>query len=334
MTRSLRRTGPLVTAVVACLVVAAGCTDETTPTAEDKAWPSTDTPVATDGLVWAAGSEVHLADGSTIEVDQPLGSYVVAGPGVWYFAADDQAGADLLLGTPDGDVVETGAHPFGPSLSTSADGRWLAFLDQPDGDLGARETVVVDLVEGTELVRSNEGLVPEDPDDVDWTDLYEDSPVNVLGFDDDTAYVSGLHGTIAYDLATGDSEVLESAPVLQRPEPPLWNPSRTWSIPKQPFGSVPKLRPASGADVTTSFQDDPSAPPPLPGDPDLTSWTLTGWLDDATAVGLTRTLDDFDPQPVLLTCSIPSGACDVLPGSEAGVSLPVDRPAGLPETRD
>jgi len=217
MTGPLRHAGLLV-AGLACALVAAGCSDDEPATGGGTAWPRTDAAVATDGLVWAAGNEVHLAGGSTIELEQEAGSYVVAGPGVFYFS-DDTDGPPFLLATPDGKVVETDADPYGPS--------------------------------------------------------------------------------------------------------------RTWQVPVQDFGAVPVLQPDSGKAVTTFFEQDPSAAPPLPGDPDLESWTLTGWLDDETAVGLTSTTDPH-PLPVLLTCVVPSGRCEVVEGAEDGVSLPVDRPTGLP----
>lgn len=312
------------------LVAVTGCNDDATP-GRDPAWPSTADPIATDGLVWGTGSEVHLPDGTVIELDQPVGSYVVAGSGVWYLSADQDSEVDFELATADGEVVETDANPYAPSLRTSADGRWLAFLDRPEGDDGPREAVVVDLTTGEEVVRSDEGLVPDDTGDVDWTDLYEELPVDVHGITGDTAYVRGLDDTIAYDLSTGEASVAEDTDGLRdlRPEPPHWNPAHTWSIPEQPFGAVPQLRPDRGQPVTTRFAADPSAPPALPGSPDLDSWTLTGWLDDTTAVGLTSTLDDSDPRPVLITCTVPDGECEVVPGNEGGVTLPVDRPWGI-----
>lgn len=326
---TLRRSWPLV-AAAACVLVAAGCTDDA-PTPDPKtAWPTTSAPVATDGLVWAAGSDVHLADGSVVELDQPAGSYVVAGPGVFYVNADPD-GAPFLLATPDGEVVETNVDPYVPSVQTSLDGHWLAFLDQPEGENGPREAVVIDTTTGAEVVRSSEGLVPGDTTDVDWADLYEDSPVDMAGVVDDTAYVPGLDETLAYDLPTGESAVVDE-PVRRVDDPPYANPSGTWQVPVQDFGAVPVLDPASGtsgASVTTYFEEDPSAPPPLPGDPDLGAWTLFGWLDDRTAVGLTSTTDPR-PVPVIVTCAVASGACEVLEGTEEGVSLPIDRPRGLP----
>ncbi len=214
---SLRRTGPLV-AVLACALAVAGCADDGPAPDAPTTWPSADSPVATDGLVWAAGREVHLADGSTIGLEQEVGSYVVAGPGVFYFNADTD-GPPLLLATPDGEVVETDVDPYAPSMQTSLDGRWLAFIDQPEGENGPREAVVVDTTTGEEVVRSSEGLVPDDTSDIDWVDLYEDAPVDVAGVVGDTAYVVGLGESYAWDLTTGESEVVDE-PVRRVDDPP------------------------------------------------------------------------------------------------------------------
>ena len=82
----------------------------------------------------------------------------------------------------------------------------LAFIDRLDDGAGTAEAVVVDLTTGEEVVRSDEGLVPDDEsgDDVDWTDLYEDAPVSVLGVVGDTAYVRGLGDLVSHDLSTGE----------------------------------------------------------------------------------------------------------------------------------
>lgn len=330
MTRPLRRSATAI-AGLACALIAAGCTEDRPTTDDGVAWPSTDSPVATEGLVWAAGSTVHLADGSTIELEQEAGTYVVAGPGVFYFNAAT-TGPRFLLARSDGEVVETDADPT--SLQTSADGRWLGLIDQPEGDNRPREVVVVDLTTGEEVVRSQEGVGAvevEDPDDMDWEDLYEDEPVEMVGIVDDMAYVAGLSDYYAWDLTTGEAEVVDE-PVHPADDPPYWNPSRTWQVPPQDVGAVPVLRPADDGEAVTTFFPEPdrSATPALPGDPDLESWTLMGWLDDETAVGLTSTTDPYDPLPVLVTCAVPSGECGVLEGAEEGVSLPVDRPSGLP----
>ena len=100
-------------------------------------------------MVWASGSTVHLPDGSTIDTEAPAGSYVVAGAGVWFTSAEpgDLQGDELpslRAATPDG-VEDPDAHPDVGSLTTSADGRWLAFIDRLEDGAGSAEAVVVDL---------------------------------------------------------------------------------------------------------------------------------------------------------------------------------------------
>lgn len=314
------------------------------------AWPSTTSPVAADGLVWASGSEVHLPDGTTLDTGRQAGSYVVAGPGVWFASAD---GADLDPGelpvlrvaTADG-VEETDAHPAIGTLTATTDGRWVAFLDRLEDGAGAAEAVVVDTTTGEEVVRSQEGLVPDGDGDEDWADLYEDSPVGMLGVVDGTAYVTGLNVLVTHDLATGESTTsdLDWDAVRQSDwflaldrEPPLWNDDRSWQIPAQEFGADPVLESADGQRVTTSTD----GPPTQLGlrdleAPQLESWAVGGWLDDETVVGLTPTQDGGEEDwtsPALLTCTVPSGACELMKGTEEGVNLPADRHYGLPRER-
>lgn len=331
---------------LACLVLLAGCTDDDPGAGGVDSWPTTETPVDADGLVWASGSEVHLPDGTTIDTGDLAGAYVVAGPGVWFASAEpgdlEQNGLpELRLATPDG-VEGTGAHPGIGSLTTTPDGRWLAFVDRLDGGAGAAEAVVVDLSSGEEVVRSDEGLVADDTGDIDWTDLYEDAPVTMLGIVGDTAYVRGLGEVLAHDLSTGEVESfdLSGTDLVEQewfrtlhPPAPLWNAARSWSILAQDFSEpVTVLESAGGERVTTSVPVGTATP----DGPRLEEWVVGGWLDDDTAVAITPSQDGRDESwtvPALLTCGVPSGECTVLPGTEAGVNLPVDRPFGVPRER-
>jgi hypothetical protein len=324
---------------LACLALLSACTDGPGAGGADS-WPTTETPVDADGLVWASGSEVHLPDGTTIDTGDLAGAYVVAGPGVWFASAEpgeleQNRLPELRLATPDG-VEDTGTHPGIGSLTTTTDGRWLAFVDRLEDGAGPAEAVVVDLSTGEEVVRSDEGLVPDDtPDDEDWTDLYEDAPVSVLGVVDDTAYVRGLGDVIAHDLSTGEVETIDPSGTelveqewfrTLNPEPPLWNADRSWSILEQGFAqTVSELESAEGEQVTTSVPDGAAE-----------EWMVGGWVDDDTAVAITPTQDGADvswTSPALMTCEVPTGECTVLDGTEGGVNLPVDRPFGVPRER-
>ena len=325
----------------------AACGTDDDPATTGNAWPSTSTPVATDGLIWASGSTVHLPDGSTMDTEALAGAYVVAGPGVWFASAEpgDLEGnelPELRVATADG-VEETGAHPAIGSLTTSADGRWLAFIDRMEDGAGAAEAVVVDLTTGAEVVRSSEGLLPSETEGADWTDLYEDAPVGMLGVVDGAAYVQGLDTLLTFDLSTGEAttEDLDWSAIssadwhrsLHRTAP-LWNADRSWAIAAQEFGGTPVLESADGERVTTSVSDatGPLGSPDVSGPP-LEEWSLGGWIDETTVVAITPSRDGFDVDwrmPVLLACTVPTGECTVVEGTEDGVNLPADRPYGLP----
>ncbi len=346
----MSRTPLLGAALVGVLVLTSACGEDEEPSAGGERWPSSSTPVDSDNLVWAIGSTVHLAAGASIDLGEPAGSYVVAGPGVWFASAEpgDLEGnrlPSLSVATADG-VEELDAHPAIGGLTTSADGRWLAFIDRLEEGAGAAEAVVVDVTSGEVVVRSDEGLVPSGSDDVDWTDLYEDAPVSMLGVVDGTAYVGGLDELITYDLSTGDSttDQLDWDAIRQTEwyqslhrTPPLWNSDRSWQIPAQEFGATPVLESASGERVTTSVPDatGPLGSPDVSGPP-LEEWRLGGWIDDLTVVATTPSRDGSEvdwTSPVLLRCTVPSGECTVVEGTEEGVNLPADRPFGLPRER-
>ncbi len=342
----MSRTRPAALAALAALVLTtAACSPDDEAGAAEDPWPSTSSPVDTDGLVWASGDQVHLPDGSTIATDGPAGSYVVAGPGVWFTSARTGEGSELpelRVATPDG-VETTGAHPHIGSLTSSDDGRFLVFLDRLDEGTGPAELVVVDLTTGDEVVRSSEGLLPDETEGADWTDLYEDAPVGVLGVADGTAYVQGLNTLVSHDLSTGKATTadLDWGAVRESEwfrsihrTAPLWNADRSWRIPAQTYGATPVLESADGERVTTSVPDATGAlgSPDVTGPP-LEEWSLGGWLDETTAVGITPSRDGFDvdwSSPVLLTCTVPTGECAVVQGTAEGVNLPTDRPFGLP----
>jgi hypothetical protein len=326
---------------------AAGCGDDEPDGSSDADWPRTTTPVDADGLVWAAGSTVHLPDGSTLDTEDPAGSYVVAGEGVWFTSATpgDLEGnrlPPLQVATTDG-VEELDVHPDIGSLTSTVDGRWLAFIDRLEDGAGAAEAVVVDLTTGEEVVRSSEGLLPSETEGADWTDLYEDAPVSMLGVVDGTAYVQGLDTLVSYDLSTGEAttsdldwEAIRSAgwyAALHRTAP-LSSPDGGWQIPAQEFGATPVLESADGERVTTSVPEasGPLGSPDVSGPP-LEEWSVGGWIDGSTVVATTPSRDGSDIDwtvPVLLTCIVPSGECSVVEGTEDGVNLPADRPFGLP----
>ncbi len=332
--------------LVATLALTTACGSDD-PAGSPASWPTTTTPVATDGLIWASGSTVHLPDGSTIDTGDLAGAYVVAGAGVWFASADPSeregnALPELRVATADG-VEDLGVHPGIGSLTTSADGRWLAFIDRLEEGAGSAEAVVVDLTTGEEVVRSSEGLLPKETEGADWTDLYEDAPVGMLGVVDGTAYVQGLNALVSHDLSTGEAtsedldwEAIRASDWWQSLHltAPLPNADRTWHIPAQAFGARPVLESADGERVTTTRPDatGPLGSPDVTGPP-LEEWSLGGWSDATTVVGKTPSRDGSSVDwlsPVLITCVVPSGECTVVEGTEEGINLPSDRPFGLP----
>ena len=267
-----------------------------------------------------SGSTVHLPDGSTIDTGDPAGAYVVAGAGVWFASAepDELEGSvlpELRVATADG-VEDLGVHPGIGSLTTSADGRWLVFIDRLEGDAGAAEAVVVDVGAREEVVRSSEGLLPSETEGADWSDLYQDAPFGMLGVVDDTAYVQGLDALVCYDLPTGEAtsadldwEAIRASDWRQslHRSAPLPNADRTWQVPAQGLGATPVLESADGERVTTTLPD-PTGPlgsPDVTGPP-LEEWSLGGWSDATTVVGKTPSRDGSSVDgmtPVLITAS-------------------------------
>ncbi len=161
-------------------------------------WPEASDPVL-PGEAGASGGVVTLPDGRTVPTGAPIEVYVAAGAGVYFLGEDD---AELRVVSRDGEVTGTGAHAHPESLHVSPDGRHLAFLE-----VGARpwKAVVVDLVEGEEIVRSTDGMGRG----VGLQELYAELEPTVIGLTDSTAYVMTTEDVLAFDLDTGDAQVLQ-----------------------------------------------------------------------------------------------------------------------------
>ncbi|WP_193604982.1 hypothetical protein [Nocardioides dongkuii] len=319
------RTAPSLAALALLgAVTLAGCGDDA-DAGEAPTWSAADTVLDASGLVWESGGTVHLGDGTTIETGEEVAGYVVAGDGVYLVAAagSDATAGPVLHATPEdpGNPEDTGAVAAPDSLRVSPDGRYLAFLDPETGTQDEYGTplgtaVVVDLVEGEEVVRSAAAM--GDPGQDDLADLYEDAGApEVLGLTDRAAYVAGPGAVLAYDLATGEpSEVAPSAAdawdddwflALSSPEART-SPGGAWTLAQPADGSPARLVPADGGKpvVTRAPYD---------------VYELDSWLDDQTAVG-----GALDGQTdVLLGCTLPTGRCAPLPDVPAGARLPADR---------
>lgn len=306
-------------ALAAVVMVLGGCGDPdpaqpTEGSSDIDSLTSTD-PVATGPLVWEAHGVVHLADHTEIDLGGLPSSYVVAGDGVFFLAAETDeaaetgsaASGEVRFAAPDQEPVDTGLRVRADTLRASPDGRFLAGIDVESGeedDYGTHlaQVVVLDLQEGREVVRSSDGL--GDLGD-DLADLYEEIPVAIAAMTDETAYVAGVDGTFAVDLATGDTE---DADGTELPLPGSTDsPDGAWTL-------------RNTDDVRAEILGDDGEPMALAVD--APQWTLDWWADATTAVGVAITSDGSSS---LLTCAAPDGTCEVI---EASTGAMVRFPTG------
>lgn len=327
--------------------VLAGCGDDSGG-GRTSAWPAAEVSVETRGLVWASGSTIHLGDGTTLDAGTPIRSYVVAQGGAYVVpdtSSDEQPWPELVRVTPGG-TERLGVRPESDSLSPSPDGRYLAFLDRSGErdqyDTPVAEAVVVDLRTGDEVLRSDDGM--GDPDIDDLTDLYEDATPYVLGVDDDHAWIHTVGDVRSIELATGDVEEVDVDGGITGE--PWYDALRTELVPDSPDGAWtirpredgeggeddgPQLVADDGTTVDARLTPaglghttDPALPPSLA--PTIHGWTIDSWLDATTAVGVARVVPPLaaDQVMVVITCTVPTGACRVVPGTEEGALLPLD----------
>lgn len=300
-------------ALAAVVMVLGGCGDpapaQTSEGSSDIGSLTTTEPVATGGLVW------EVADATEIDLGGPPSSYVVAGDGVFFMAAETDeaaetgstASGEIRFAAPDQEPVDTGLRLRADTLRASPDGRFVAGIDVDSGeedDFGTHlaQVVVLDLQEGREVVRSSAGL--GDLGD-DLADLYEEIPVAIAAMTDETAYVDGVDGTFAVDLATGDTE---DAQGTELPLPGSTDsPEGAWTL-------------RNTDDVRAEIVGDDGEPVAL--DVDAPQWTLDWWADATTAVGVAITSEHSSS---LLTCAVPDGTCEVI---EASTGAMVRFPTG------
>lgn len=309
----------------------AGCGEDTgEPGAAD--WPAARAEVELRGLVWAGpDGTIHLGDGSTLDAGGAVRSFVLARGGAYVVREDDDT---LLRVGPEG-TEELAARPDPQSLAASPDGRYLALVDHSGRrdryDTPLAEAVVVDLVSGRQVLRSDAGM--GDPADDDLADLYEELEPSVLGVDEHRAYVLTTDDLRAVELRTGEVEVLGDAGTILRDQP-WYDDLRPGLLAESPDGrwairpdEVPKLVADTGTVVPTRLTPADLGVSPLGLSGSEVSWSLDSWTDATTAVGGAVLVDPHDgaQDPVLVTCTVPTGACAVVPGTEQGALLPVDR---------
>ena len=272
------------------------------------AWRTSTDPVATAPLVWEADGVVHLSDGTEVELGGPTSSYVVAGDGIFFVpaasadeaASEDVASGEVHFAAPGQEPEDTGLRLRADTLRSSPDGTYVAGIDVESGDeddygTPLAEVVVIDLRDGDEVVRTSEGL--GDTGD-DLADLYEDAEIGLVALTDDTAYVDGVDGTVAIDLATGETSDADDAqvPLPGAPE----SPDGTWTLRQDgDRGTV------LGADDEAVALDVPTP-----------RWTLDWWADAHTVVGVAVA---DDGSSALLACRVPDGTCEVPEASTGAV---------------
>lgn len=308
----------------------AGCGDEASRVPGGRDWP-TGEPLAAEGLVWATGHTVHLADGTSVDTQHAFSEYAVAGNAVWFTRADP-ADPDRSLdrgrlwrASRDG-VERTDAHAT--ELAATADGRYLVFLDPVNGPGSEDGTkayvlVAVDTRTGEETLRTTEGM--DDAGGVSLEDAYGEGEPYLAAVSGTTAYVTALGSSHAFDLVTGEVEEVDSDEVPSPGSvPELWNRPHTWAIADS--GSLYRdvLRADDGTSVTPRTR--------------RTTWDLLRWLDDDTVLGrevwvagtpsahLTLPVDGS----ILITCEVPSGRCTRVAGS----LTTGDEPSPLPQVAE
>lgn len=304
-------------ATAALVLLAAGCAGagsagERGPSdGGDVAWTTSTDPVAAGGLVWAADDVVHLSDGSTVDVGQPMTTYVVAGDGVYFTPAVEGGGtehgpmttASLHFADRDGTTTDTGLTVYAESLGGSGDGRYLGLVDAASGEADSFSgmpqaiAVVVDLTTGERVVESTE--VMGDPGKDDLAHDYPETYLRVRFPDADTAYVEGL-GEMLHSLPDGSGREVEpfGSPVHDPDDDT--NQSDSWMIDRR--GDLDVLLSVDGERVR-----------PRTG---TERWHLGWWFDDRTVVGVAAPTRG---SPTLVTCRVPGGACTPVEGTTGRV---------------
>lgn len=308
-------------ALLAVLLLAglAACNGEASREPGGQTWP-TGEPLDSTGLVWGKGHIVHFGDGTEIDTVDDFSEYAVAGDSVWFTKAapsDPTQPADngrLHRATRDG-VEATDSHVT--QFTATADGRHLVFLDDVNGPkdddgTAAYLLVVIDTETGEETIRTSEGM--DESGAVGLAEAYEEGSPWLVAVTDDTAYVRAMGEYRAFDLVSGEVDGIdvEDVPDLHSEEPdPRPNPSGEWHIDHSRAGLGPVFVGPDGASVSPAASPD--------------GWSLSGWLDDDTAVGYATHLDETR---AVITCEVPSGKCREIARSTFD---PLTEPAPLPQ---
>jgi hypothetical protein len=326
--RRRRRSGALVGGVAALAVAGAlivpaltGGDDEVSPSADD----TSTTPPAP--LTWATGSVIHTGD-QQVDVGVPIAAYVVNDAGFVFAGTDDN-----VYSVVNGQVSKIGrTDADSATLVTDHDGTLVGWVSTAR-DLPAY--VVLDLATGEREFESRSDVGPRP---------------RLYAIDGSTAYFRDERGAVAANVARNDDEVIEADAGEQ-----------TGFDLIDVQNGVLALYGGGGVAIGTSAEDaktlaevagsngylSPSATLYAPdaetltvirvGDeadlsPQLEGYffsTVYEWADDDTVHVIA--LEDEASAADLLTCSIPTGECELVAdavGRLGGLQLPVGEPLG------
>jgi hypothetical protein len=317
--RAVRWTKPLLgAAAVAALILGAGAVELTGSTSWDL---PTGQPVASPAqVVFATGEELHIA--SRTYPIRPAPQTMVSTAGGLYYLTNG-----VLYGwSPDHDestrVADIGGIGW---LSTTADGRYLAFVDFEHGPRNAHgsriaEVVVFDTSSGRQLVRDATGNGSRTSTE-DLSDLYGESTPTVLGFDDDAVYAQTAHGGAIsrWDLDTGQRSDLsdQDYPITEnRPGGPLVDFDLVHGVPRETpgvgVGAYAGRRSPDGTRLAYTLVGRPVVH--TTGDREPVEiriggrhFVLAGWLDDDRFYGLG--VDETAGTAQVMVCSAPAARC-------------------------
>lgn len=288
-------------------------------------WPATGAGSAStagaEGLAWEAEGRVHLADGSVLDVGEPIGPWVVAGDGIVTMGVGEGAagGAGYVHDTGeatyvDADGTVTGLGVDVVALAASQDGRYLGLVDASSGpmvmpDTRLLEVVVVDLEDGSEVVRTARGM-GERGDDLAAIYPELDLDLAFAPAEDPAAppvlYADGFDEALRIDLTDGDVALVDRDAAPWGSGSSLDSPDGAWQVVLDEVGP-PTLRSADGTVVV------PRAPGP--------TWTLDRWDRPDRVVGAVA----LPSGEALMSCVVPSGECTAYAESTGlDVSLPED----------
>ncbi len=292
---------------------------------------STD-PISVDLPSYAKGSVIHDAEG-TAEVGHVVNAYVRTSVG--YVVADPNGEVWSVAGGQVSRVGQTDAKY--PQLVSDTEGSLAGWVDRS----GGRPAFVAFDQSSGETFRNDEATGPDMGALADETD-----PAYFYAIDGRTAYWRDQRGAVAVDLDTGKTSVVDAGArngfdlvgvgsgVIATPAGDRGTALRGAGrdlVLRNVYTSEARFSPdarwvALDADEPTIFDARTAEQVAI----DLDVWFGTGieWLDDDTVVMLTAEAEDA---PVdLVTCQVPSGACEVAVGSLAtfeelanGYALPV-----------